>query len=344
MKITTKDVNTHVMSVSSLNLFDKSPREYREHVLRPVSRNTTYFTKGSAVDCLITEPDEFINQFAIMTINRPSGMLGDICVELAALTKLDPEELVSFDDKFKLAYKTVNYKLTESAVRKKFEDPKNNYKKYYQELIKAGDRKTISTVEHMQATEVVRMLQTDPYTRKYILDMPSSVMIDTYDQMEILFTYRNMECKAYLDRLIVDHASKKIIPIDLKTTGKSVFDFPASYINFGYYRQGAFYTKAVHEWRDTQSDLKDYTIEPFLFIVAEMACVNAPLIYEMSLEDIAIALYTGGELKYSKYPVRGIADLLDDVKWHRDTELWDMSRVNYEAYDRNHAIPLSSFA
>ena len=31
----------HVMSVSSLNLFAKSPAAYREHVLRPVKEETT---------------------------------------------------------------------------------------------------------------------------------------------------------------------------------------------------------------------------------------------------------------------------------------------------------------
>jgi hypothetical protein len=169
-------------------------------------------------------------------------------------------------------------------------------------------------------------------------------MMDVHDQMEIFFSYRDVECKAYLDRLIIDHSTKTLIPIDLKTTGKSVFDFPKSYINFEYFRQGAFYTKAVHEYRAAHPELKGYNIEPFLFIVAEMACSNSPMIYKMSTEDLAVALYAGGELKYSRYPVRSIADLLDDVKWHRDAGSWDMSKAHYTRYANDHAITLDSFA
>ena len=57
-----------------------------------------------------------------------------------------------------------------------------------------------------------------------------------------------VECKALLDRLIVDHVNKIIHYIDLKTTGNSIYLFEGSFKSYHYYRQMAFYRRAIAEW------------------------------------------------------------------------------------------------
>ena len=112
----------HVMSVSSLNLFATSPAAYREHILYPTKEVTTYFTKGSAVDCLITEPDEFQNKFAVIKTTRPSGMMGDLCRLMHEYEKVNTEGLPE-ETLFKVAYKKTGFKLKEESVWKKYQGP-----------------------------------------------------------------------------------------------------------------------------------------------------------------------------------------------------------------------------
>ena len=67
-----------------------------------------------------------------MNISRPSGMMGDLCSILAEYISIDSQNL-PFDELFEAAYEQVGFKLKLESVIKKFNDPKQNYKKYYAE-------------------------------------------------------------------------------------------------------------------------------------------------------------------------------------------------------------------
>lgn len=332
-------LNAHRMSVSSLNLFAHSPKLYMQHVLSPEEVTTGYFSKGSAVDCLITEPEKFDDQFAIMSIERPSGMMGDLCQKLVQYSSMEGAENVEFADLFELAYKESGFKLSKEAVLKKFEAPNSEAKKYYNEIKKAGNKKLLSETEYAQVKEVVHMLKTNEHTKFYIEDAASHPLMETIDQMEIFFELEGVQCKAYLDRVIIDHTNKRVIPTDLKTTGKSVFEFEKSYIQYGYFRQGAFYTAAIRDYMKKDEKLKDYKLENFKFIVAEMDCENPPLVYQMSDEDIKRSLYTGGTLK-SGQELKSVYQLLNELKWHREECLWDMRKEQLESLKRTGSLTL----
>ena len=342
MELDILKVNAHVMSVSSLNLFATSPRKYAEHVTKPEKVDTSYFTKGSAVDCLITEPEKFDEEFAVMNVNRPAGMMGDLCKLLADYQEVNTDNL-PFDDVFEAAYNNIGFKLSLSAVRKKFNDAKNDYTKYYNFLNNARNKKVISAKELEQAKEVVHALKTNMHTKKYIVDPVDHPLMEVYDQMELFFDFQGIKCKGYLDRVIIDHVNKVVKPIDIKTTGKSVFEFPKSFIQFGYFRQGAFYLQGLKDWISKQDNLKDYRIDNFKFIVAEMDCYNDPMIFEMTEKDVECALYTGGKLKGSTYEIKSITELIEDLKWHREEGKWNMTKEEYVQYIEKGSLSLDCF-
>lgn len=70
--------------------------------------------------------------------------------------------------------------------------------------------------------------------------------IELIHQQPIYFTYRNTQCKALLDGIQIDHKNKIIQLFDLKTTHKPVYDFPEAFVQWGYYRQAAFYREALN--------------------------------------------------------------------------------------------------
>ena len=339
-------LQTHVMSVSSLNLFAKSPAEYRQHILHPKSVEASYFTKGSAVDCLITEPEKFDEQFAVIKTGKPSGMLGELCSLMNDYMEVNegslPEETL-----FKLAYQKSEFKLKEESVWKKYKDPKIQQ---YMNFLKNSKGKTVIAERDLeQVKAVVTMLKHSPATKFYMKDCVEHPLMDVYDQLYIEFEYEGMKCKGTLDRVIVDHNSKRIIPTDLKTTGKSVLDFKDSFMQFGYFRQAAFYTEAMRQWHkrspspenSPKNDISTYTVEPFKFIVAEMSCRHTPVVYGCTVNDINKATH-GGTLKLGGR-IKGFAELLKEVKWHRKSNDWLTTYDHAMAYETDKSVLLDVF-
>jgi hypothetical protein len=346
MEIITNPLQAHVMSVSSLNLFAQSPAEYRQHILNPQKVDANYFTKGSAVDCLITEPDKFEEQFAIIKTTAPSGMLGDVCKLMNDYMQVNGDNLPE-ETLFKLAYQKSGFKLTEEAVWKKYKDPKVQQ---YMNFLKNSKGKTvISEGDFEQVKDVVAMLQNYSATKFYMKDCKSHPMMDVYDQLYIEFELEGLACKGTMDRVIVDHSNKRIIPTDLKTTGKSVLNFRDSFIRFGYFRQAAFYMEALRQWHKRtpspengpKNDISKYTIDPFKFIVAEMECVHQPVVYGCSVRDINMATH-GGVLKNGEY-VKGILELLKEVKWHRENDEWFTTYDHAMSYQNENCVVLDVF-
>jgi len=346
MEIISNPLQAHIMSVSSLNLFAQSPALYREHILNPQQVETSYFSKGSAVDCLITEPDKFDQQFAIIKTDKPSGMMGDLCKYMYDYMQVNTDNLPE-ETLFKLAYQKAGFKLKEETVLKQYQAPKVQQ---YMNFLKESKGKTvISQADHEQVLNVVSKLQNTEETKFYMKDCVHNPLIDVYDQLYIEFEYADVLCKGTLDRVIVDHANKRIIPLDLKTTGKSVLEFRNSFIKYGYFRQAAFYTEALRQWskrtpsseNGPKNDISSYQFESFKFVVAEMDCVHDPVVYGCSIRDINIATH-GGQLKSGEY-VKGFAELLEELKWHRRTDKWFTNYDNAKSYESENCVVLDVF-
>ena len=346
MEIITNPLQAHVMSVSSLNLFAKSPAEYRQHILNPKQVDASYFTKGSAVDCLITEPDKFDEQFAVIKTGKPSGMMGDLCKMMHDYTQVNQDNLPE-KTLFSLAYKKSGFKLKEESIWKKYQDPKIQQ---YMNFLKNSKGKTVIAEGDLeQVKDVVAMLQNCDKTKFYMKGCESHPMMDVYDQLYIEFEFEGLLCKGTMDRVIVDHTNKRIIPTDLKTTGKSVLEFENSFIKFGYFRQAAFYTEALRQWHkrspspenSPKNDISDYTIDPFKFIVAEMNCAHQPVVYGCSVRDINMATH-GGTLKSGEY-VKGTSQLLKEVKWHRENDEWFTTYDHAMSYENENCVILDVF-
>jgi hypothetical protein len=135
------------------------------------------------------------------------------------------------------------------------------------------------------------------------------------------------DCKALLDGILIDHENRTIEPYDLKTIGKSVYDFPISYLQFGYYRQCAFYELALLSDKSPIKHLLDegYTLKDFIFIVVEskVSSSHPAIIFETCKKDRDVGLL-GGYVGNKYY--KGINELIEDYKYHRDNDYWDLPK------------------
>lgn len=67
----------------------------------------------------------------------------------------------------------------------------------------------------------------NPFTREYFINDYSH--IELIHQFPIYFKLEDMDCKALLDGVKIDHENKTVTPFDLKTTSKNSWDFPIAF-------------------------------------------------------------------------------------------------------------------
>ena len=314
-----KTLEDHKLSHSSLNLLDYSPSFYREHILNPKDEDTTYFRKGSAVDCLLTEPKEFDKRYVLCTVEAPGGMMGEfVKTYLHNINKDDIDE----DTKRKAAYVDSGFKIKYESVIKKFEAPE--IQDYIKFNLENKDKTFLSREEMTQTINMVNMLKSCEITKPYM----DPVNCEVKNQVEFEMPWETLSGKVYtirgmIDKIIINHDLKTVQALDLKTTGKSVYSFPNSYIKYAYFRQAAIYQR----WLvlSLVKETFNYGILPFKFIVAETACNNKPLVFEVSSDDLLIGMY-GGFSKSTGKRMKGFAELVEEVEWHQKTGEWEIKK------------------
>ena len=216
---------TDAINYSSLSALAVSPHTYRT---RDQMEVIPAFRKGSAVDCLLTTPDDFHSEFYVMNIRKtPPPMLMKYVDELFKLAPQIPEE----EDHDK-AYIESGYKLKKESVREKFI---NEGVEYYNALKDARGKTILSFDEYTQIQKAVNQVKYGEFTSKYFEKKPSHQKI--LYQFPIYWEINGHTCKSLLDLLVIDHKEKAIYPIDLKTTGKSVLNFRSAFMQWKYYLQ-----------------------------------------------------------------------------------------------------------
>jgi hypothetical protein len=328
-----RTLKDHTVSFSGLNKLAYSPLLYKKHILEPRSEDTTYFRKGSLLDCMLTEPDKELEKFAIANVEVPGGMMEIFC-------KVFANSLEADDPAFEEAYAAAGFKLKKDTVKKRLQDPL--YKTYIQFIRTNKDKQVVSIEEHAEARQMADMLKYGTYTEKYFKE--SSEVVEVHNQLKIDWEYevldkldgntiRRYNCKSILDKVIIDHLDKTIQPIDIKSTGKSVYDFESSFKRFGYFRQAAFYMTAIRYWA-ILNGYGEYQLLNFIFIVAETDCYNLPMVYKVSGQDIYCGIY-GGKYQNGTRRIKGFNCLLNDLDHHQHTDNWDYRAEHFEEYQRD---------
>ncbi len=190
-----------------------------------------HFIIGDAVDCQLTRPiEEFNNKFHVSTLeNKPSDTMKSIINQVFDLVKEEVGELadkgVLRDHISKIVdcCNVHNYQpnwKTETRVAKVLEAHE-----YWEDLKAAEGKVVLSQEENTLISQIVMSIRTNPTTSKYF---ETNKDIEILDQLSIYFSYCGIDCKALLDRVIIDHKNKTIQPIDFKTMGDQTLYFPKS--------------------------------------------------------------------------------------------------------------------
>jgi hypothetical protein len=318
-------ISAKALSNSTLGLM-LNPRWVKLKLENPEieDNDTTYFRTGSALDCLLTSPERWDEDFKVISVSRPWGLMGKF------IDNLPPNlDMFSSAEHYQEAYDKSGYKMKLETVINNFWKNEETYKYYMATRGTDKEKIIVSKDEYETVLKCKELILANEFIEQYFV--AKGIGQEILRQVPIYFRYMEEDCKALLDGVLIDHRQRTIQPYDLKTTGKSVYDFPKSYLQYGYYRQGAFYTHAIcSETSPVYQYLSEgYTLLDFIFIVVEtkLSSSHPAVIFRTAPRDRECGL-SGGYIGKRYY--KGINDLIADYKFYKSNDYWDLPRDLYE--------------
>jgi len=341
-------------SYSSIKTFlDDRKKYYRKFILKEVVKeeDTPETRFGSLVDCLLFTPDEYEERYALSLSTIPTGQYGKLVSELWKITLNsinDAGEVTrTLDSMLEDAYNAVKFNKDGEVVdfkRDSFEAAKGKFlgsdlEAHYKQLRESYGKSIIELSELENAQKVVQELKSNPVTRE-VINLKTDKRFEVYCQFPIIGEVdfsktpfkggkgEKFPLKCLLDKLIIDHEKKMIYIYDLKTAWDNEQQFQYNYFKYKYYIQMAVYFYLVVEWKKQREDIADYAVNHVRFIVAESSNYKNPLIYITSAENFHQGM--GGFIINSRYHP-GVVRAIQDLIWHKEKGIWNISKENYEA-------------
>lgn len=328
------------LNQSTLKQMLISPQTYvraKERQLARVESTEQHFIFGSVVDMMLTESKEdFDKKYAVIpddtgvteVISRIIKGVYDQISEIVPETDLEDysEEILQHCDyeQYQSRWKD------ETRINKVIEQGS----KYFNILKQSGTRSIITETEYAKAVNCVMALRSDKYTSKYCQKKSSNPNIEIINKHVVVFKYKDLEFKGELDRVIINHEEKTILPIDFKTTSKSVLNFESSFWHFRYDFQAAVYTLglSLDKSERLQKYYADgYSFKPMLYIVVETFLNNSPMVFEIGKSAINVGLY--GNMDKSpkiKENLEGFNQAIKRFKYATENDAWNYPMEYYE--------------
>ena len=311
-----------------------------------------HFVIGSAVDIWLTQGKEnFNNQHYVFGGTKPSDTIMSIVQMVFDRSIFDEQvpdgELMDYRESVIETIDFHNYQANwklETRVNKIYESGTE----YFEQLKLAYGKQILSKVEMDLVYSIVMSFETGKYTAKYFQDQKN---VDKYHQVGIYFNYEGLECKALLDKIIIDREKKTIQPFDIKTMAGHTISFPYAVKARRYDFQAAFYMEALSTLlgegavcNTDLGDIEDFRILPFVFLVETtetktnkltdetMFFTGKALAFELSYDQIMIGKYGRPELTVvagatqpisKSYPlvyneIKGFTQAIELYNWHRE--------------------------
>ena len=320
-------------SSSSLKEFSTDRRKYhKKYILNEVveDEDSKAATMGRMVETLLMEPHLFDERFYVSTcMTTPTGLMFEFVEALykhtVEATADDGTITRNFEDICKDAYTDSGFKIKLDAVLTKFIG--SDAEVYYKEIreVRPKHLTVVAAQEIANAEKIVIELKTNPTTAE-IVNLVNDVQYSVHNQLQVEgYEVFGHMFKSMMDKVILDHKSKTVQVYDLKCTWSVENFYSEYYLYRRAYIQGYLYWIATASWA-SEMGYGDYEILLPKFIVCDSTNYMNPLVYSMTKESMAKAI-VGFEYKGREYP--GVEQLIGDLKWALDNDVWNISRENH---------------
>lgn len=282
-----------------------------------------HFIIGSAVDAWLTQGEEaFKNKYHYSQLKKKPSDTGKSIIKMVfdrVSQETVPSELLPF-----ISYKEVIYHACnehEYLMNRKAPTDKQmkeiegaltitnwwnydnrwstikNAQEYWADLILANGKQVLTDDEYKTINDIIISITTHVHTRDLFKD---SENMDIVFQFPMYWEYEGTDCKGLIDHTLIDHSRRKIMPIDEKTLGDYVLNFPKAAWKRRYDIQGSFYTEGLSKNLDRLSailgkDVTGYTISNYAFLTESTIKPGTPMIYVLNDDLMKVGAEGDGE-------------------------------------------------
>ena len=270
-----RDINC--LSYSAIAKYEKGGFAAISHLYD--KQGSDALTFGSVVDTLITEGQDAFEKKFIVSDCVPSesiekivdilfGKLLALGKNVASFNDLSDEDILEACDE-------VGYN-TRLKPQTRIDKIKNEGAEYYNLKWNLDDKTIVSSSVYQDAIATVTALRNHPLIGKYLGTTNGDT--EFLYQLKFKTNLDGLEVKFMPDLLIVMHASKTIIPVDLKTSSFPEYDFPKRYLENRYDIQSRLYYRALTKVLSEDEYFKNFKLCAFKFIVVNKFSLN-PLVF-----------------------------------------------------------------
>ena len=308
--------NDNALSYSRLSQFFK---QGAKALISNEKIDTLALRFGSAVDCILTAPEEFDDRFYVADIDKFSDSIRKMTEDLF---NPEIEELALIDDATILMILDTYQYQTNWKQQTRIDKIIDLGQDYYTVLKYSTGKIVISPQEFSEASQCVQTLKTHPFTYQ-IFECNEDEEI--FYQLKFKTTIEdcdNSEVRIMTDCIKVNHKEKWIQIYDLKTTGKDEEKFEESFDAWNYWIQAGLYEDVVDLITSADDYFSEFNLLPFKFIVINKVNLR-PIVWDtVNYKHIGIQVL-------KKYGVKW-QTLLKDANWHLQNGKFDYSRKSYE--------------
>jgi hypothetical protein len=320
------------LRTTSINTFRDNPKYFKRVLDNKVDEDTPkFFELGTQVHMYVLEPEEFKDTYVFLDYTKPRGENQNKFAEyIAKEIKTDPtiDRKTLCVEAYNKAYKTKGK--SEEKVLKESYDLYVQLEDYIRFLTVGPDKEVLSFNTLRYLKEVKEIIKNHKLASKLIFKDEFSGD-EHYNETFVLWEYPDaiihgepLVVKSTIDKLIVNHDTKTVKLVDLKTTN-ALSEFTKRFNEHdGYKIQLACYWKAVETMfkeKFPDKNINDYTRETYLVAVQTF---NQYRDYPVNCEVWPISdksLQQGSQI---------LTEVLPDLAWHFENDLWDHHRVYYE--------------
>lgn len=274
-------------------------------------------TFGSAVDALITGgQQEFDSNFFVAEFPSITDSIKNIVEVLfrefagthRTLQEIPDVEIIGRTEVFKYQ---PNWKPETRAkvIREQGSE-------YYNLMYISNGRKIINTELKSQIDNAVEALRTSDATKWYFQEDNPWDGIERFYQLKFKTTLNGINYRCMADLLIVDHNSKFIYPVDLKTSSHYEDEFFESFVQWSYHIQARLYWRIIRKCMDESEEYADYKLADYSFIVVNKESLK-PLVWGFE-ETKYLGTLRFGRDKHIEF--RDPEDIAKELKYYIENE------------------------
>lgn len=228
---------------------------YNKYILNeaPKDEPTESMIIGSIIHCLLGTPELFDKYYTVIgEVPSSKLMLKYLLLKSEGLDLESCKALSGYSDSTSVA------RVEKEAAK---------YDDYYQSLLNGGDKTFISNSHYDIAKMAVEAVRKNKWYTEKLLGLNNTVFDlgqDVYKELEVRVDYNEVfGLKGIMDSVVVDHDDKSIYLVDIKTTSKTILDFPKSPFLNDYKVQMAVYNQLL------QLHFKElgYEIKSFILVI-----------------------------------------------------------------------------